>query len=71
VPPHHKFWPDDLSLLDGAVIDHGRIFGPRQITDVYLLALAVRHGGRLVTMDRGIASHAVRGAGPEHLAVIV
>jgi predicted nucleic acid-binding protein len=27
----------------------------RQITDTYLLALAQKHGGRLVTFDSGIA----------------
>jgi predicted nucleic acid-binding protein len=44
-----------------------RILGPGQITDVYLLALAVRHGGRLVTFDRGVPIAAVKGAKPEHL----
>jgi toxin-antitoxin system PIN domain toxin len=28
--------------------------GPRQVTDGHLLALAARHGGKLVTLDRGI-----------------
>jgi predicted nucleic acid-binding protein len=41
----HEFWPDDVSLLESRVADATRIHGPRQITDVYLLALAVRHGG--------------------------
>jgi len=66
----HAFWPDDVSILDPAVVDHTRIFGPNQITDVYLLALAVRHGGRLVTFDGAIPVSAVRGARPEHLVVL-
>jgi predicted nucleic acid-binding protein len=37
------------------------------LTDLYLLALAVHHGGRLVTFDRHIALGAVAGARPEHL----
>lgn len=65
--PVHEFWPDDVSLLEGRVADATRIHGPRQITDVYLLALAVRHGGRLVTFDGSIAREAVRGAGRQHL----
>jgi uncharacterized protein len=64
---HHAFWPDDLSLLDERVADATRIHGPRQLTDIYLLALAVRHGGRFVTFDRTIAISAIRGAEAKHL----
>ena len=66
----HAFWPDDISIADPAVFDHARILGPRQLTDVYLLALAVKNGGRLVTFDRGIPLAAVRGATPEHLVAL-
>jgi len=58
----HEFWAHDVSILDDRLIDTTRIHGPRQLTDVYLLALAVRHGGVLVTFDRAIAIEAVRGA---------
>lgn len=68
--PGHVFWPDDLSLLDEAVIDRGSLFGPNQISDVYLLALAAKNGGRLVTMDRRISLKAIGGARPEHLVVV-
>lgn len=44
--PDHEFWTDDFSLLDASHIDHSRLLGPKQITDVHLLALAVKHGGR-------------------------
>jgi uncharacterized protein len=57
--PDHQFWPDDVSLLDEAHIDHTRLLSPRALTDVYLLALAVKHGGRLVTLDTGISASAV------------
>jgi uncharacterized protein len=63
----HEFWPDDVSMLDTAVVDAGRVHGPRQVTDLYLLALAVRHRGRLVTFDQSIAVAAVRGADARHL----
>jgi uncharacterized protein len=68
--PSHEFWPDDISIADPNIFDHGRILGPNQITDVYLLALAVKHGGRLATFDRGIPFSAVRGAEPRHVAII-
>jgi predicted nucleic acid-binding protein len=68
--PHHAFWPDDISLLDARRIDRQRILGPKQLTDIYLLALAVKNGGRLVTFDRSIPIGAVRSAEPEHIVVI-
>jgi predicted nucleic acid-binding protein len=46
------------------------VLGSRQVTDVYLLALAVQQGGRLVTLDRAAPLKAVRGARTTHLAVI-
>lgn len=68
--PHHAFWPDDLSVLDAQSFDHAQVHGHRQLTDLYLLGLAVRHGGRLVTFDQRIPLSAVRGACPEHLVVL-
>jgi hypothetical protein len=51
----HVFWPDDVSLCDERVpLD--RVMGHRQLTDAYLLGLAIRNGGRLVTLDRSISS---------------
>ncbi len=65
--PAHEFWPNSQSLLDQRLIDPTRVHGPRQLTDVYLLALAVKQGGRLVTFDGTIATGAVKGAKPQHL----
>jgi toxin-antitoxin system PIN domain toxin len=67
---HHEFWPCAVSLLDRDRIEAGRVHGPRQVTDVYLLALAVARGGRFVTFDRSIPLSAAPGAGPEHLVVL-
>ena len=53
---HHRFWPDAVSLLSPGVVDWRRLIGPKQITDVYLLALAVAHRGRFVTFDARIDS---------------
>lgn len=63
----HEFWPDDLSLRDAKAFDFTRLHGHRQITDAYLLALAVRHDGRLVTLDSAVSLSAVRGASKRHL----
>ena len=66
----HAFWPDDVSLTDLQRFDSERILGPKQLMDIYLLALAVKNGGRLATLDRAIPIAAVRGAEPRHVAVI-
>jgi uncharacterized protein len=67
--PGHEFWRDELSIADVSIFDHGRLLGPNQITDVYLLALAVKNGGRFATLDRGVPVRAVHGAEARHLAV--
>ena len=69
-PPLHEFWSNDVSLLDATAIDHSRVLGPRQLTDIYLLALATRHGGRFVTLDRGISLAAARGAKAENVVMV-
>lgn len=66
----HAFWPDDISLRDNDWFDPDRILGPNQITDAYLLALAVKNEGRLATFDRSIALAAVRRAQSRHLVAI-
>lgn len=66
----HTFWADDHSVLDGATVDRSRIHGTRQITDIYLLAMAVRRGGCFVTFDAAIPLSAARGAQKRHLAVL-
>jgi hypothetical protein len=66
----HAFWPCEVSLLDPEVVDRSRLHGPRQVTDVYLLALATAHGGRLVTFDGTVPIDAVVRATAENLVVL-
>jgi toxin-antitoxin system PIN domain toxin len=66
----HVFWPSTVSLRDNTVFDAAIVAGHRQLTDVYLLALAHAYGGRLATFDRTIPLRAVRGATPSALAFI-
>ena len=68
--PDHTFWSDDVNLLGHGILDWTRVLGHRQVSDAYLLALAVRHQGRFVTFDRRIAVKAVRNAHSEHLEVL-
>jgi toxin-antitoxin system PIN domain toxin len=58
--PDHQFWPDDISLLDASLVDTSRLLTPGQITDSYLLALAIAHGGKLATLDRRLITDAAK-----------
>lgn len=68
--PWHEFWTCDVSLLRADEINASRIHSHRQITDAYLLALAVKRGGRLVTFDRSIALCVAPGATDDHMLVL-
>ena len=67
---HHTFWSDAVSLRDTAVFNPAYIRGHRQVTDVYLLGLAKKMGGRLATFDRAIPLASVVGATARTIAVI-
>jgi toxin-antitoxin system PIN domain toxin len=66
----HEFWPDDVSLRDSSTFAADHLHSSRQLTDLYLLALAVRHGGRLATFDQGIPLSPVRGGKAASVCVI-
>ena len=65
----HEFWPDSISLRDDHLFNTERIHTSRQLSDVYLLALAVAHKGRLVTFDQGISLSSVHHAKAANLCV--
>lgn len=67
--PGHVFWPDDISLVGADHVDADQVLTSGQVTDTYLLALAVAHGGRLATFDRRLSVKAVKG-GKAALCVI-
>jgi toxin-antitoxin system PIN domain toxin len=66
----HEFWPDDISLRDAKVFAADRILSSRLITDIYLLALATKHKGRMVTFDQGISLLAVKEAKGANLCIV-
>ena len=57
--PGHQFWPDDLSLTDTRFFPS--LPPSKQLTDLYLLGLAVKHGGRFATFDLGIDASLIPG----------
>ena len=66
----HAFWPDEISLLNPSVLNPNLVYGPKQLTDLYLLALAVHNGGRLLTFDQKIPITAIASASAKHLVVL-
>jgi toxin-antitoxin system PIN domain toxin len=57
----HQFWPDSISLPEAMRLLREPIRGHQQITDAYLLALAIHNKGKLATLDRAIQQWAPAG----------
>lgn len=67
---HHRFWADEVSLLNPGVIAWGRVIGTNQITDVFLLGLAASRGGRPVTLDSGFPVDSIKGTSGHSVVTI-
>lgn len=52
---YHEFWPDEISLQENPA-PASMMAGHRQVTDAYLLSLAIGKGGKLITFDRHVAA---------------
>jgi hypothetical protein len=50
----HEFWPDELPVALAVASAGVRLVGHQQVTDAYLLGLALHRGGVLTTLDRRI-----------------
>jgi uncharacterized protein len=57
----HQFWPADLSVAEALAGTLSKLNGHNQVTDAYLIGLAIRHKGSLATLDRDIAQLAPAG----------
>ncbi len=51
----HVFWGDDLPFANAVAFAGVRLMGHQQVTDAYLLGLAVHRGGVLATLDRRVS----------------
>jgi toxin-antitoxin system PIN domain toxin len=67
---HHVFWPDSISLRDSKLFNQPLVSGHRHLTDLYLLGLAKKMGGKLATFDQSIPLGAVVGATRATIAVL-
>jgi uncharacterized protein len=55
----HQFWLDDLTLTDAQTFPG--LPASNDLTDLYLLGLAVKHGGRFATFDHGLDASLIPG----------
>jgi len=55
----HHFWAHDISIT--TLLQPDVIVSHNQVTDLYLLGLAVHKGGKLATLDRRIPAKSVQG----------
>jgi len=65
------FWADSVTLIEPTYLTEATMLAPAAVTDTYLLALAVKHNGRLVTFDQRIAWQTVVGATSHSLWVLL
>jgi toxin-antitoxin system PIN domain toxin len=52
----HTFWPNELPVAEAVALTGVQLMGHQQVTDAYLLGLAIRRGGVLATLDQHIAA---------------
>ncbi len=57
----HRFWAEQPPVAEVLAPFRECLIGYRQVTDAYLLGLAVSRSGCLVTLDKGLAAIAVDG----------
>lgn len=50
----HRFWEATISYADAVEEFETRLVGHRQVTDAYLLGLAMHYRGKLATLDSRI-----------------
>ena len=54
--PAHRFWTEDIGVAEALAHIGRRLLGHQQITDTYLLGLAIQKKGRLATLDASLSS---------------
>jgi hypothetical protein len=54
--PSHLFWPDEISFVQATQPFARRLAGHQEVTDAYLLGLAMHKQGKVATMDRAVVA---------------
>jgi uncharacterized protein len=67
----HQFWADDLTVADAVSRLATRLVGHQQVTDAYLLGLAMSKKGKLATLDRRILGLLPTGAASQSAVELI
>jgi toxin-antitoxin system PIN domain toxin len=54
--PSHRFWTEDIGVPDAVAFCGKCLVGHQQVTDAYLLGLAIHKKGKLATLDASVSS---------------
>lgn len=68
--PQHRLMVEDITITDAARFAAIQVMTPKQVTDLYLLGLAVRHDVTFATFDRAIPMGNVVGVEARHLTIL-
>jgi len=66
----HVRLDQSVSLIDTSRFHTAQLVSHKQITDLYLLGMAVFHDLKLITFDQNMPMHAVMGFEDRHLLVL-
>ena len=66
----HDYWEDAPAPLGLATMHHAALVGHRQVTDAYLLGLAVHRQQCLATLDRGLVTFALAAGLAGHVELV-
>jgi uncharacterized protein len=69
--PAHRFWEDDISLIQAVAPFSERLVGHQQVSDAYLLGLVIHRKGKLATVDRGVLTLLEEKSPDRHRVVII
>jgi len=69
--PTHRFWTNDVGFVEAVRPFRDRIIGHQQITDAYLLGLAIRKKGRFATLDRSVLALLASGSAEENTVELI
>ncbi len=69
--PAHHFWSDEIPLATALEPLAATLTGHKQLTDAYLLGLAILRKGRLVTLDQTVASLLRDKSEQQHFVVVI
>lgn len=67
----HVFWPADVDLSEWQQQAMPLMMGHQQVTDSYLVALAAKRKGRVITFDKGMAALVPRELSKSHVVEVV